>query len=149
MVEISRSGGIQGSAEKFPAITIHMSESSMSLPVWSSTVPTAANKVWSNLIVATPDSISFYILPVFLSSSINFRYGLVARICRSHRRVSSLLQRSAGKARVRFPVSETILLFFFASLWVRGWVGISFCQSNLFALTYGTLRRRGMYLNSL
>ena len=57
----------------------------------------------------------FYILSVSCPPSINFRYGLVARICRSHRRVSSLSQRSAGKARVRFPVSETILLFFFAS----------------------------------
>jgi len=53
----------------------------------------------------------------------HIRYGLVARICRSHQRV-------AGKARVQFPVSEIIFfaLFspffrpFFAFADVLGWM---------------------------
>ena len=74
--------------------------------------------------------LAYYIICISRSSSIKVRYGLVARICRSHSRVSSLLQRSAGKARVRFPVSETFLFLFCAYFWVRKWVGISFCWAN-------------------
>ena len=37
----------------------------------------------------------------------HIRYGLVARICRSHQRV-------AGKARVQFPVSEIIFFALFS-----------------------------------
>jgi hypothetical protein len=47
-----------------------------------------------------------YIFYLALLSSNHIRYGLVARICRSHQ--SSSLP-SAGKARVRFPVSEFLL----------------------------------------
>jgi hypothetical protein len=56
------------------------------------------------------------------------RYGLVARICRSHQ--SSSLP-SAGKARVRFPVSETVFLPLESFLWCGVVVvvqsGIDFC----------------------
>jgi len=54
---------------------------------------------------------SIYRLILLPSISQDIRYGLVARICRSHQ--SSSLP-SAGKARVRFPVSESFFLNLFS-----------------------------------
>ena len=81
--------------------------------------------------------------------SIKVRYGLVARICRSHSRVSSLY--SAGKARVRFPVSEYHLFALFVSSKMFGCLlrsiglakkdqNIIFCKVNIqsYNLTHAT-----------
>jgi hypothetical protein len=79
-------------------------------PIFEATV----EKGCIRLVSASMIRMAHYIMAKFECLHQFIRYGLVARICRSHQ--SSSLP-SAGKARVRFPVSESFFLPFEHILW--------------------------------